>query len=378
MDEPNQALQADGILNHILALSWNISTEPKLYRELATNPYSPKSLQIISKRFPNERTEEVIHAVVLAEPEGRYDRDFKQLPKTQQEIQLLKQIDSTKEINNRLDQFCKNYAQELNLLPKAFAYNGLSVVVFETADVTEVEQRFSLNQRRDVKLAIIAFIEQVQRPKDPAQKKALSPKLIIKKLATKLPLQEFSAALSLILLFLLASGIYTGYIEQSQTKEKKQILEVQAQKEIQRLPVRLMIPSINVDAAIEYVAHTPEGAMDVPSNTKDVGWYELGPSPGEIGNAVISGHFDGREGKSGVFNNLNELKTGDKLYIINDQGSTITFVVQESRLYTPGHADEVFLPNGGVHLNLITCDGVWNKDKKSYSKRLVVFADILY
>jgi hypothetical protein len=36
----------------------------------------------------------------------------------------------------------------------------------------------------------------------------------------------------------------------------------------------------------------------------------------------------------------------------------------------------VFASNdGGAHLNLITCAGEWNKGKKSYSERLVVFAD---
>jgi len=28
-----------------------------------------------------------------------------------------------------------------------------------------------------------------------------------------------------------------------------------------------------------------------------------------------------------------------------------------------------------AHLNLITCEGVWDKVSKSYSKRLVVFTD---
>jgi hypothetical protein len=31
---------------------------------------------------------------------------------------------------------------------------------------------------------------------------------------------------------------------------------------------------------------------------------------------------------------------------------------------------------GKVHLNLITCGGVWDKVGKSYSNRIVVFADM--
>ena len=34
--------------------------------------------------------------------------------------------------------------------------------------------------------------------------------------------------------------------------------------------------------------------------------------------------------------------------------------------------------NDGNHLNLITCDGEWNEDQKTFSKRLVVFSDAVF
>jgi hypothetical protein len=58
------------------------------------------------------------------------------------------------------------------------------------------------------------------------------------------------------------------------------------------LPVRLRIPAIAVDAAVEHVGLTPDGAMDVPASYADVAWYTLGPKPGEPGNAAIAGHLD--------------------------------------------------------------------------------------
>lgn len=128
---------------------------------------------------------------------------------------------------------------------------------------------------------------------------------------------------------------------------------------------------------IEHMGLTAEGAMDVPENTFDVGWYKLGPIPGEKGSAVISGHFDGKTGDSGVFNNLSKLKRGDKIYVTNHLGVTTAFVVRESRTYNPGYVEEVFMSkDNGTHLNLITCEGNWNTTKNSYSKRLVVFADL--
>lgn len=144
------------------------------------------------------------------------------------------------------------------------------------------------------------------------------------------------------------------------------------------LPVRLIIPAINIDADIQHLGVTPEGEMEVPSNIVDAGWFKLGPRPGEKGSAVIAGHFNGENGEAGVFANLYKLKEGDKLYVEDDKGTSIAFVVRESRTYDPGYADYVFSPNDSAHLNLVTCDGQWDRAKKSYSKRLVVFADITH
>ena len=140
--------------------------------------------------------------------------------------------------------------------------------------------------------------------------------------------------------------------------------------------MRLMIPAININTAIQYVGVTSKGEMEVPSNAVDVGWFKLGPRPGEKGSAVIAGHFDGENGEAGVFINLYKLKVGDKLYIKDDKGKSIVFVVRESRIYDPGYADDVFSGSDRAHLNLVTCDGVWDGTKKSYSKRLVIFTDI--
>ncbi|MDP2708541.1 MAG: class F sortase [bacterium] len=143
-------------------------------------------------------------------------------------------------------------------------------------------------------------------------------------------------------------------------------------------PIRLKIPKINIDAAVEYVGLTSQGAMDVPKDSSDVAWFELGARPGDNGSAVITGHYGRwKNGKGSVFDDLNKLSEGDRLYIEDEKGATITFVVREKRRYYPdADAKDVFSSNDGKsHLNLITCDGVWDKAAKSYSKRLIVFTD---
>lgn len=190
------------------------------------------------------------------------------------------------------------------------------------------------------------------------------------------------AVLSPLLLFYLANRIQNKQVERIQPQSttshpepKKQVLAVEVQKETPGLPVRLKIPRINVDAAIQYVGLTSDGYMAVPSNSVDVGWYDIGPRPGEKGSAVIAGHLNNGNG-AGVFTNLYKLKQGDNLYIEDSSGASTAFVVRESRDYDPGHADEVFSRSDSAHLNLITCNGVWNRTQKSYNKRLVVFTDI--
>lgn len=142
------------------------------------------------------------------------------------------------------------------------------------------------------------------------------------------------------------------------------------------LPVRLIIPSINVNAKIQALGVNQMGEMEVPDNIFEAGWFKFGPQPGEKGSAVIAGHLNGENGENGVFVDLYKLKKGDKLYIKNNKGITIAFIIRESRLFDPGYANDVFGQTDIAHLNLVTCDGVWDETIKSYTKRLVVFTDI--
>lgn len=141
------------------------------------------------------------------------------------------------------------------------------------------------------------------------------------------------------------------------------------------LPVRLEIPIIGVDSFIEDAYITPQGAMEVPAGKVDVAWFALGPHPGQVGSAVIGGHFGIENGVPFVFYNLDKLKVGDDIYIVDDEGNTITFVVNSTALFAANaDATTVFTSSDGLaHLNLITCEGVWNEIAGEYPDRTVVF-----
>jgi sortase (surface protein transpeptidase) len=143
------------------------------------------------------------------------------------------------------------------------------------------------------------------------------------------------------------------------------------------LPVRIKIPRLSVDARIEEVTLTADGAMDIPKRPQDTAWYALGPRPGEVGSATIAGHVDWKSGARGVFADLHTLQAGDSITVENDEGVRTTFVVRTSQEYDPQEdAAKVFFSyDGSAHLNLVTCAGTWDQEMNMYSKRLVVFAD---
>jgi hypothetical protein len=144
------------------------------------------------------------------------------------------------------------------------------------------------------------------------------------------------------------------------------------------LPVRLKIPAIGVDAPVEQVGKTPDGAMEVPRDFYDTAWYQLGPRPGETGNAVIDGHVDSTTGKA-IFWDLRKLVHGEQIIVVGDDGVERHFVVSDTGAYATADVPlaRVFGPATGAHLNLITCDSntTFNQTTHSYDGNLIVYAD---
>jgi len=127
------------------------------------------------------------------------------------------------------------------------------------------------------------------------------------------------------------------------------------------------------------VGLTSDGAMDEPKGPTEVVWYNLGPRPGENGSSVIAGHYGWNNNTSAVFDNLHTIRTGDKIYIEDEAGAQVAFVVREIRIYDRNDdASDVFTSSDGkAHLNLITCTGAWIHVEKTRADRLIVFTDMV-
>jgi Sortase domain len=139
-------------------------------------------------------------------------------------------------------------------------------------------------------------------------------------------------------------------------------------------PVQLFITSLNLHPLVESVAVERSGAMSPPYNYFDVGWYRLGPVPGDLGDAVIDGHA-GYPDQPLVFGRLSKLKLNDKIVVVLADGSQRTFLVDSVKSWPwTAHPTGLFQPDGPARLTLITCAGKFNDKTYAYAERLVVEA----
>jgi hypothetical protein len=137
-------------------------------------------------------------------------------------------------------------------------------------------------------------------------------------------------------------------------------------------PGRLTVRSIGVNAQVLPVG-VDKGAIAVTNESYDVGWYKLGPAPGDPGNAVIDGHLDWYDTSRAVFFNLKHIQIGDDIEVQRLDGVSHHFKVTsvQSVAYNatvPG----LFDISGPSRLSLITCGGAWDFKKGEYLQRVIV------
>lgn len=144
------------------------------------------------------------------------------------------------------------------------------------------------------------------------------------------------------------------------------------------IPTHLSIPSIDVDTDVESVGKDATGAMDVPKDFKNAGWYDLGAKPGESGNVVLAGHYDRVDGSPAAFWDIPKLKIGDKIHVSDADGNKKTYAVVKLTNYKHDAfpLEEVFGNTSQKRLNLITCQGKWDEKTKLYSERMVVYSEL--
>jgi hypothetical protein len=142
------------------------------------------------------------------------------------------------------------------------------------------------------------------------------------------------------------------------------------------MPETLTIARLGINADIMGVGRLADGTIEMPPLfSPTVGWYDRGPTPGELGPGVIVGHVDTYKGPS-VFWRLHELKPGDKIEIKRADKRTAVFRVEVLKQFEQNKfpTAEVYGNLDYAGLRLITCGGTFNHKTEHYSKNTVVFA----
>ncbi len=142
-------------------------------------------------------------------------------------------------------------------------------------------------------------------------------------------------------------------------------------------PVRLSVPALGVDTAVDAVGVEPDGQMTIPAEVDRVGWYRFGPAPGDDGSAVLAGHVDDREQGLGAMAPLREAEVGAEVYVTDAAGATSRWRVVSREVISKQvlPLDRLFARDGPPRLTLITCGGPFLPEFASYRDNVVVVAE---
>ena len=142
------------------------------------------------------------------------------------------------------------------------------------------------------------------------------------------------------------------------------------------VPARVDVPAIDLSEPLIDLGLDGEGAMEVPVDADDVGWFTGGGRPGGRGPTVIAGHVDSTTGPA-VFFRLDELVVGDEVTVTDVEGGvvryTVTEVIDVPKAEFP--TARVFGAQPTDQLRLVTCGGAFDRASGHYEENRVVFAE---
>ncbi|MEO5744040.1 MAG: sortase [Terracoccus sp.] len=144
-------------------------------------------------------------------------------------------------------------------------------------------------------------------------------------------------------------------------------------------PVRLDVGSIGLRSA-DFVPLLVQrdGTLSVPVDADQVGFYADGPTPGQLGSAVLAAHVDTASGREGVFYRLGAVRRGDQIRVTRADGTTPVFTVDRVQGFSKSAFPTAAVYESAVttsQLRLITCGGPLDGNG-TYRDNVVVFAHL--
>ena len=119
--------------------------------------------------------------------------------------------------------------------------------------------------------------------------------------------------------------------------------------------------------------------MPSERDAREAAWYDEGPTPGELGSAVIAAHVDSwymRLGQA-AFYSLGAARPGDTVEITRADHRTAVFTTDSVETVAKDDfpTGKVYGPVPYAGLRLITCGGGWTK-RGGYSGNVVLSAHL--
>jgi hypothetical protein len=145
-------------------------------------------------------------------------------------------------------------------------------------------------------------------------------------------------------------------------------------------PVAIDIPSIGVHSTgLVPLSVGADGVLPAPTDFATVGWYTGGPTPGQLGPAVIAAHVDGPDGPA-VFYRLGELTAGAVVTVTREDGTVARFTIDSVESYAKAEfPTSVVYGNttNRAELRLITCGGAFDRATGHYVDNVIAFGHLV-
>ena len=144
------------------------------------------------------------------------------------------------------------------------------------------------------------------------------------------------------------------------------------------VPVRVRIASAGVDTSpLPRLGINHDGTVQVPSvaQADRIGWYDRGVTPGQVGPAVLIGHFDTVDGPA-VMKDVSRIRAGDPIVVDRADGSVLTFTVRRLQQVDKAHfpTQQVYGNTDRPELRLITCGGPLTRGH--HPDNIIVYAEL--
>jgi hypothetical protein len=135
-------------------------SHPEKRGAVLANPFSSDTSEQIKQTFGNENRWTVLRSAIIAEPEGTYEQNYRQLARAEQLEKLYDQIDSSAQMTIRIQKYIEENLSNLDNVSDEELYKELCRIAFTSDDESVIQAQYALSQRRGFRLGIANFLEE--------------------------------------------------------------------------------------------------------------------------------------------------------------------------------------------------------------------------